>query len=174
MTTETFLKAITANTYSRSDLAYRIGVVKEFLEYVYFTVHDTHATTAAIEPFAKDTRKPAADIAFLRTLPDEVLGAFEQNSFYDVLTDITNLSKRLPELSLTLPIVLPRDDVEAIGEWARRMINPDIVLEISVDSTLSAGCQIVWKDRLYNYTLERYLRAHREELTNKVARAMVH
>ncbi len=39
------------HTYSRSDFAYRISLLREFLEFIFFTKHDARVGNDAIEQF---------------------------------------------------------------------------------------------------------------------------
>ena len=161
---DALLKALAERTYSRSDFSYRISVMREFLEYVFFTKHDARPGKESIEPFTAYRKKPEADALFLQSLPESFFESFGQDSFYELLETLAGAVKRLPTLSLTVPVVLSHTDVEAIGTWARKNVDPEVMLEIDIEASVAVGCQIVWKDQLHDYALNHYLALHAEEL----------
>ncbi len=66
---DTRLTTLIENTYSRADFAYRIGVLKEFLAFMFFTAREGRVTKEVIDAFEKE-KHSVADIAFLRSLPE--------------------------------------------------------------------------------------------------------
>lgn len=158
------LTILTSCTYSRADLGYRIGLVREFLEHVFFTVHSTTVTKEALESFEKKGRS-ISDIEFLRTLPLTFFSPFTQESFYDDLQEILKESRALPTLSLATSVSFDLQGRQALGEWARKEIGNEVLLELSVDAAISVGCQIVWKDQLHDFGFDHYVEKAGTDLT---------
>lgn len=165
------LKTFTEHAYSRADFAQNISLVREFLEFIFFTKRDVSASRDGIEQFAVYSKKPLADIAFLRALPPSFFDAFTQESLYEILNRLSEDSKQLKTLSLTVPIALSRADVVAIGTWAHQEVDPDLLLDVAVDPSVAVGCRLVWNNRLYDFSLDRYLTENKAALYERFAQA---
>lgn len=170
--TKLLLAPFLQHTYIRSNLVYRISLLTEFLNFVFFTDNDKGVKENTIEQFAKNSRESPRDISFLKTLPQSFLEAFTRDSFREELDNISKELEHLPVLSITVPIALPFEHIEAIGQWIRNVINPNSMLDISVDSTISAGCMFVWKDILYDFSLEHYLNLHKKEIYTQIVSSL--
>lgn len=169
--TNPLLKTFTEHAYSRADFAQSISLVREFFEFIFFTKRNASASKDGIEQFAAYSKKPLADIAFLRALPSSFLDAFTQESLYETLNRLSEDSKQLKTLSLTVPIVLSRADVVAIGIWAHQEVDPDLLLDVAVNPSIAAGCRLVWNNRLYDFSLDRYLTENQAALHERFAQA---
>lgn len=163
------LKIFTEHTYSRSDFAHNISLVREFFEFIFFTKRDASAGKDSIEQFAAYSKKPFVDIAFLRTLPPSFLDTFTKESLYEILKRLSEESKQLKTLSLTVPIALSREDVTAIGMWAHQEVDPDLLIDIDVDSSIAVGCRLVWNNRLHDFSFNRYLAESQTALHKRLA-----
>ncbi|HFC10963.1 MAG TPA: hypothetical protein ENJ75_02110 [Candidatus Kaiserbacteria bacterium] len=155
-------------TYNRADVAYHIGVLKEFLEYLFFTEHVSSPNQDTIASFAQKKEYGEQDTFFLERLPESFFKVFSQESFYKKLEQLADEAKNLPTLSLVVPVVLKPKQISEIGTWAREKILDNILLDIDVDPTISAGCQIVWNDILYDFGLNRQIKNHQTEIENTV------
>ncbi len=163
------LEALTAQTYSRSDFAYRLSLVRELLEYLFFIKRSVSVTTETVKEFAAQSKKPLEDIAFLQSLPASFLTAFTQDSFYHQLDELVLASRQLQTLSLTVPVALTRADVEAIGRWAHEHVDPRLLIDIDIDPSIAVGCRIGWSNRLYDFSFEHYLTVQKKELQARFA-----
>lgn len=166
--TNSSLKIFTEHTYSRSDFAHNISLVREFFEFVFFTKRDASTGEDSIEQFAAYSKKPFVDIAFLRTLPASFLDSFTKESLYETLKRLSEESKQLKTLSLTVPIELSHEDVTAIGIWAHQEIDPDLLIDIDVDPSVAVGCRLVWNNRLHDFSLDRYFAENQTVLREKI------
>ena len=167
--TNSSLKIFTEHTYSRSDFAHNISLVREFFEFIFFTKRDASPEKDSIEQFAAYSKKPFADIAFLRTLPPSFLDIFTKESLYETLKRLSEESRQLKTLSLTVPIVLSREDVTAIGMWAHQEVDPDLLIDIDVDPSIAVGCRLVWNNRLHDFSFNRYLAESQDALHKRLA-----
>ena len=156
MTTALF-SSFVAQTYSRSDFAYRISLLREFLEFVFFTTRTSHVGNESLDQFTAAGARPVSDIAFLRALPMPFFEVFTQDSLYTVLDKLSQEAKQLPTLSLTLPVVLSQSDREMIGAWVRTALGNDVLIEVDVDRTVAVGCRLVWNNQHHNYDFDHYL-----------------
>lgn len=167
--TNPFLKTFTEHTYSRADFAHRISLVREFFEFIFFTKRDASASKDGIEQFATYSKKPLADIAFLRALPSSFLDAFTQESLYETLNRLSEDSKQLKTLSLSVPVGLSSTDVATIGMWAHQEVDPDLLVDIDVDPSVAVGCRIVWNNRLHDFSFDHYLNESQIALRERFA-----
>lgn len=151
-------------TYVRSDMVYRISLLNEFFDFVFFTDHDSVANKDIIERFAGNRKEPQKDIDFLKSLPKTFMEMFTRDSFRTVLRDVSDELQQLPTLSLTVAVTFSSEHLEAIGKWARETITPDIMLDISVDETVYIGCRLVWKNIMHDFSIEHYFDMHKDDL----------
>ena len=171
--TNPLLKTFTEHTYSRVDFAHSISLVREFFEFIFFTKRDAAGSTDGIEQFAAYSKKPLADIVFLRTLSPSFLAAFTQESLYETLNRLSEDSKKLKTLSLTVPVPLSRADEAAIGAWTHREVDPDLLIDVAVDPSVAVGCRVVWNNRLYDFSFNHYLTENQTALHESFVRSVL-
>lgn len=151
------LTALIPTTYRQSDLAYRLGLLREFLEFCFFTQQRPAIDAEAINAFASSAAHDARDISFLRAIPTDLFASFASGTFHTVLDQALVEAKMLPTVRLTVALVLPTEEVVVLGQWARGVIGPQVMLEFSVDPEIGAGCQVLWLDTIHDYSLEQQL-----------------
>ena len=162
------LSILVATTYSRADLAYRIGLLREFLEFAFFSSNTTEITKDVLAAF-EEKGHAVADIEFLRTLPLTFFETFTKESFYAELDALTVQSQKLPTLTLTVPVVLDLASREALGVWVRKEVGPEVLLEISTDAGIATGCQIVWGNTLYDFGFDHALHTTKSVVEKNIA-----
>ena len=162
--TNPFLKTFTEHTYSRADFAHSISLAREFFEFIFFTKRDASASKDGIEQFAAYSKKPLADIVFLRALPPSFFDVFTRESMYETLNRLSEDSKQLKTLSVTVPVALSRADVEALGMWAHQEVDPDLLIDVDVDPFVAIGCRLVWNNRLHDFSFDHYLTENKTAL----------
>lgn len=170
--TNTPLSVLIERTYSRADLAYRIGLLREFLGFAFFTRHEKNVTKETLEAFEQKNHAEV-DIEFLRSLPVTFFDAFTQESFYSVLDDLAKESQQLPTITLTVPVVLDASSKEALGVWVRKEIGEEVLLDLSTDATLATGCQIVWGNTLHDFGFDRALEQKRAEVEKHIEERVI-
>lgn len=168
---DSHLTTLIEHTFSRADLAYRIGVLKEFLEFLFFKANESRVSKESIDAFEKKGHA-VADLSFLRSLPDSFFEGFTKNSFYGELDRLSAAMQKLPMLALTIPVMLDSENRDAIGAWVRRELGKDVLLDLSTDPEIGVGCQMVWHDQLHNFDFDHYLEANREKIEERIARTV--
>jgi F0F1-type ATP synthase delta subunit len=63
--------------------------------------------------------------------------------------------EKLPRAIITLAIALPKTEINRLGQWFRRNVNSEILLEIRQDPQIIGGCQIIWQGREGDFSLRR-------------------
>lgn len=166
------LSVLVAMTYSRADLAYRIGLLKEFLEFVFFTSHGTKVTKETLALF-EERGHVIADIEFLRSLPVLFFDPFTEESFYAELDRLTQEFQKLPVVTLTVPVVLDLESREMLGMWIRKVLSEEVLLDISIDAGIATGCQVVWKNQLHDFGFDYFLSAAETEVRKYISERVI-
>jgi hypothetical protein len=150
------LAPIAEHAYRRSDVAYRLSLVREFLEYIFFTKRETGANKENVEAFIVETKKPAADATFLRALPPTFLSAFTQESFYSLIDQCAEAANHMKTLSLSVPVSFTPADIEVLGTWVQKEVEPHVLIDVDVDPDIIVGCRIGWENRLHDYSFDHF------------------
>ena len=91
---------------TRSDVLYKIELLKEFFEFIFFKGYATFASEAAIAVFAKEHGRSTDDGAYLSTLQGAFLEGWTEQNFYGILADFERRAKTAPALELVIPVAL--------------------------------------------------------------------
>ncbi len=163
------LSTLVKYTYVRSDLVYRISLLSEFFDFVFFTDHDSVANKDIIERFSGSRKEPQKDIDFLKSLPQAFMEMFTRDSFHEVLGGMSGELQQLPILSLAVPVTFPPEHTEAIGKWARKTISLDTMLDISVDESVYIGCRFIWENIIHDFSIDHYFNLHKDDLYTRLS-----
>ncbi len=158
------MMTLVAQSYSHSEISYKIGILKDFFEYIFFVAHSTQINADTIKLFSQNSDRADADISFLEALPTSLFESFTQESFYEKLKELSKEEKQLPTLSIVVPVILDAKNVALIGEWVRTEVGSNVLLNIDIDKEVSAGCQIIWHNTLHDFSFGHYITTHRENL----------
>lgn len=146
--------------YTRADMLRALGVVREFLSFVCFTKgREAADAPELIKEFAADRALDDEERTWLQQIPAEAWSAFTRDTFHSTLDACIERIDTLPHLSLTLAAALPPAQMRALGEWVRTEIDPQLLLNIEIDTNLGVGCRFVWKSKLHDYSLAHFLHA---------------
>jgi len=63
--------------------------------------------------------------------------------------------EKLPLATITLAISLPKEEIPQLGQWFRREVDPQVLLEIKKDPQIIGGCQIIWQGFEGDFSLRR-------------------
>ncbi len=155
-------------TYVRSHLLYRISLLGEFFDFIFFTENASIIDYSSIDRFVSQREESQQDADFLKTLPQTFMDIFTRDSFHEKLHDMSEELQKLPTLSLTVPVKFQFEQTDVIGKWVRKVIGNDVMLDISIDTDVSVGCRFVWKDVLHDFSLEHYRHLHEKELHTRL------
>lgn len=165
---DTLLAPVVAETYVRTDVTYRLGLVRAYLEWVFFTEHATGPSAALLEKHSTEARVSVIDSGFLHGLPESFWKSFGPETLYTELDRLAETVAKFPTLRMTVGIAFLHPQTEAVGVWARRAVHPQVLLEFETDREIGAGCQIVWRDHVHDYTFARAMQDKREALMARV------
>jgi len=161
---ELIFSTLVKDAYTRSGLLHKIGLLKEYLEFVFFTKNNSYVEESLIEEWKGGGEHAIQDKMFLKSLPVEFWKSFSRESLYNVLDLLSEKVDEIPVLSLIVPVDLPEQSIMEIGKWVRSEIDKDLLLDVEVKISLSVGCQFVWKDRLHDFSLSRFLNKHQDKI----------
>ncbi len=166
------LALLIQHTYVRSHLMYRISLLGEFFDFVFFTKNSSVLDANIIDLFASESKESQQDIDFLKMLPQTFMDAFARDSFREILSSMLEELQNLTVFSISVPVKFQLEQTDKIGKWVRNTLNNDIILDISIDSDISVGCQFVWKNILYDFSLKHYIELHKKELHTNLMSAL--
>lgn len=166
--TESQMTALMECTFSRAEFTARAGVLRSFLEWTFFTAHESTPAGELVERYEAETHVLVRDAAFLRVLPKAFWEGWTQENFYAQLEKLDDAAALLPVLTLTVAVPFESAQVDAVGIWARRNIDPRLVVECNTDSALGAGCQVVWRNHLHDYSFAERLAQKRSQLAARI------
>lgn len=151
----TRLTELLATTYRRSDIAYRLSLVREYAEYVLFTLQSATLTTTSVDAFCAAKEKEECDGDFLKQLSPGFFADLTTKTLYTELDAVRAECERLPTLSLVVPVGLTPTMAAHIGAWVRHTLAPTGLIEVSVDPSVVAGCRVVWQNQRTDLSYER-------------------
>lgn len=50
-----------------------------------------------------------------------------------------------PVVIITLATTLPKEEIRRLGQWFRRNVDPQILLDIRQNPDIIGGCQLIWR-----------------------------
>lgn len=161
--TPRIIAIVLANTFTADDLLRRIALLRLYLEAHLFG--DAEGKKETLEGILLKEKVDAATSGALR----EWEASFAKNaitleSLRIALTSVEEDIRGLPSLRLYVPTLLGSSEVQRVGMWVRREIDPNLMLELHVDARAAGGCAFVWHDTFHDYSLRHFMRTHRSEL----------
>lgn len=63
--------------------------------------------------------------------------------------------EKLPLVFITLAVSLPKEEIKRLGQWFRRNVHPQVLLDIRQDPKIIGGCQIIWQGFEGDFSLRR-------------------
>jgi len=66
-----------------------------------------------------------------------------------------DIIENLPLVTITLATVLPKEEIPRLGQWFRRHVNREVLLEIRRDPQIIGGCQIIWQGEEGDFSLRK-------------------
>src|SRR3990167_4327202 len=135
------LSILLQTTCSLLSLKYRLRILRSHFNQIFFSPAESEQLTPD-------------DLAWLNSLPKPFLEQFNQNNLSQIMTDLENNISKLQVLILYLPFEVNDRIVEQIGQKTRIIFSQLLLLDIKYDPSLIAGCALVWKGILRDYSLK--------------------
>lgn len=144
-------KTLLQNTYTLSQLKHRLKILKIYFSQVFFK--------------ASPESLNDSDNLWLNSLPKDFIISFNKDNFANRLGQLENVINQLQTLILYLPFEVSGEALEKIGQKARILFNPALVLDIKYNPSLLAGCALVWKGVYKDYSLKSKIEERKMELS---------
>lgn len=87
-----------------------------------------------------------------------------QKNFDEEVAKSEEEIKNMALLTLYIPIDLSYKEIAEIGEKLRKDYKEEFLLDLRVDPTLIAGCALVWKGKMRDFSFKRKLQEKHDEL----------
>lgn len=159
-----FLKLL-KHTYTRANFYYRLEILKEFLEYVFFVRKDTEVQNIEMfKQFLQKRKEDETTKSVLVTLDDALLLEFTPTNLYEVVQQVKHRIKTLPIIVVYVPARFPPKEVIRLGEWFRTHLLSSLLLSLQVDPSVAGGCAFVWKNIYYDFSFKYFLNSKRDKL----------
>jgi hypothetical protein len=159
MTTEGVLKKLLEGSLDRGVLFRRIGVVRQYLEQVYFTPENK-----SFLEWCESANMNPDDMESLCGLDEDFWSSFAKDTMYDMVETLRKQIGDLPTIGLYVPFELKNGECHAVGKWLRDNINPTLVLDIHKDESIVGGCAITAAGMWRDYSLRYYMRKKQAEI----------
>lgn len=158
------------NTYTRSDFYHKSALLKEFFEYIFFSLNKNQATKELLMYFFKEKESGESEktINDLLSLGDDFYIKFNNENFQYLLKEITNDINLLPKIVVYLPVEFPVDEISRLGEWFRKNIDKDMFMDIEIDYFIISGCAFVWNNMYYNFSFSNSVNKKSKEIINMI------
>lgn len=154
--------------HTRAEVVQAIGVMREFLTKSFFALGEQSVEYEKVIGLYKKEGSDVSDVRVLEMLPRDIWHQFKKDSFNDVLDMVLQELDTVPTLPITVPISFNVQQLSALSEWVRSEIKSEILLDVTVDPEIIAGCRFVWNNTLHDFSLHRYIRDNHESLQNTV------
>lgn len=158
------ISIILRNTYTTDDLMDRLGLMRRYYEAILFKKNDAEPEVRSIKDFFAHEREE-----YTLDVLEQWFASFQKSEIaplvvYEGLDAIEEDISGLPTVALYVPVRFSHEHTERFGEWFRKNVQPNILLSLRIDSRVTGGCGLVWKDTYHDLSLRYYLNKNRAEL----------
>ena len=91
--------------------------------------------------------------------PAESIKGLKRDNATEVLTKIKKQIEAIEPLFITIAVQLPEEKLAEIAGRLRKTYGSKFLFEFKIDPLLLAGCQLVWKGKLVDYSFKSKLAA---------------
>ena len=144
------LAIMLSNTYTKADFKRRLRILREYIEATGFTTGGKKTTIAA---WLKTKTEPIVDALAVTTWSKDIDELLHTKNIYQVAQQLEEHVHALPVVTIYLPFTPPEDEIPQIGEWARKNLDPNVLMETRIDQYVTGGCGIVWKGVYRDFSL---------------------
>ena len=151
------LATILTNTYTRTTLNGRLSLLRQFLEYRYFTAHASPNLFFLLNEFFNQKGLSRDEFNALLAWDYPFYATFNRQNFYGAVEALEEEARKLPEVVLFLPFSPTIYEIPKLCGWVRQNVSPRTILNVKFDGSLIGGCSVVWKGVYHDFSLKYYL-----------------
>ncbi len=171
MQTPDLVSVVLDTSYTTSEVAERLALMRRFLEDAYFSA-DTTPTAERLEEFldgegVSDSASRSALAAWLSAWA----GALSRRELYRTLEAVEHGLAALPVLDITVPVRLAQEEIGRLGAWVRKYVDRHALLALRTDPEAVGGCRLAWHGAERDFSLRYFLEKHRSEVVEEVRQA---
>jgi F0F1-type ATP synthase delta subunit len=162
---EELFTSLHSRIYRHTDLHSVMMELKEFLEKFFFSDYFSgKSNVQALHHYIDENDLPVKVVDILRSIPDSFLDRFGANTLYDQIARLEELLSQTPLLTIYVPVELEPEHYEHLGNWVREHVNPQLVFDTKLDSTVIGGCAFVWNGTYHDYSLRYFIKQNHQEI----------
>lgn len=159
------MNTILANTYTKASLLRRIALFRSFLE----RKHYSKSGFKRLKTFFEEKAVSDDDAQALQAWSGVFTKRLARSTFYKKLETIRKEILALPSVTVYLPFKAEESELTKIGQWFRRHIRKQMMMDVKVDPSLVGGCALVWNGYYRDYSLHRQFKDKKEEINQLIS-----
>ena len=163
------LEVVLSNTYALTDAHQRLGILKEFFEQCFFGAEAGTPSVERLHQFVSLHEYAAEHASYLEPWVKHFSASLTSGTLYQRMNELHDALKAVPVLTLYTPVLLGRDEVDALGPKVRTLVGKPVLLDLHLDANLFAGCAFVWNGVYHNYGLAYLIERKKEAFINLLA-----
>ncbi len=160
---EQLLAVLLETAPTKTELARQIRLLRNFLEYRFFTSIET---TPTLLEYCAAREIPTEDGDIMKMWRSDFINAFDKHNAYKRINTMTEDIKNLPYISLYAPVALDTASLIKIGAWFRQTTGANMLLDIHIDPERVGGCAIAQNGVYRDYSLHYILEKHKDAVKN--------
>ncbi len=158
------ISIILRNTYTTDDLSVRIVAMRKYYDAVLYKKKKAGAEIG-LRDVAQDVDDDSME-AISEWLRDFEKAALQPIIVYEALDTVEEEIVGLPTVTVYVPIRFSKIHVKRFGEWFRSNVQPNIMLNIRIDSSTAGGCSFVWQNVYHDFSFRYYARKEHEQIVS--------
>lgn len=147
-TLDTFLE----NTFTVYQVRRRLTVLQLYLSHQIFGANE------------KGVELDPLDKAWLNSFDADFVKSFNHKNITQQMQELAQELKKIPTLTLILPLELPENQTAILGKWIREKFQKSLLIEFKTDPSLIAGCVIIWNGLSKDYSMQARIKSQQEEI----------
>ncbi len=161
--------AILKNTYTRKQALKRLGLIKDFLNLLFFDLKPDTTFNQALNDFEqsliyKHSADQSSELKFLENLGANFFKQFEPQTFHIKLAALEKDLLSVKIITLYLPFELPEVEVDKLGSWFKKNLGNSSLFEINLDPNLIGGTAISINGVYKDYSLKQKIKVNQEQI----------
>lgn len=152
--------------YTTEDAHTVLELIKEFLEFFFFSEHVEVSHSEIVKTFIKKKNVSDAEADMLKALPAQFWETITRENMYEQIDTFAKTFNSLPRIVLYVPTKLPYGEVKKVGQWMHLNVAKDLLMDIKVDPEAVGGCKLAWKGVYHDFSLRYFIKKHKRELVS--------
>ena len=143
--------------YSYEDYKELISDIKKYSQwFMQYTIKNKVVATSMVSAEAPTISEMA--IQLIKSVAKDQ--ALSQKLLTDLITNLEELSPRLPRMTITLSAVPTKNIKKSMVDWFRKNVDPAILIDFSYNSTLLGGMVVIYNSHIYDWSFRRQILAN--------------